>query len=127
MSELNEQLLVYTLCGLPGPLLVWAWLRWRKPSATPESRVRRWLTVMALIITSMSWLTLVLFPDALGYFATNPGDPSDIAYIRAIQVGFFAALTGLPLAVFTAKRMRLILVLISVLLICLWFVAGQSV
>ena len=127
MSELNERLLIYALCGLPGPFLVWAWLRSRKPFATAESLIRRRLTVVALIVTSLSWFMLVLFPDVIGYFATRPGDPSDAAYIHAIQVGFYTALAGLPLAAFTARRMRVILALISVLLLGLWFVAGQSV
>ena len=82
--------------------------------------------MLTLAASSLSWLTLVLGPYVVLRFAARPDDLWDIAYIRALRLGLVSALTALVLALFTVRRMRVVLTVFSVFLVFMWLVMAES-
>ena len=117
---------VYVLRALSGAPVVWFWVRWHRWGAASGPRLRRLITNLALVLTSLSWLVLVLGSDVAGHFAARPGDPMDIAYIRAIQVGLLTSLLATILGANAVKGMRVILSVAGMVLLSFWLIAAEA-
>jgi len=121
------RLAMYSAIAVPCLVLAWAWVRWCRYGPHTSSRARRYVALASIVALTASAIALLLFPEALGFFAAKPLAPWDEIYIRAIQIGFWAGLAGTLLALFAVRPVKWPLVIAGALLMGSWFLAGISV
>jgi len=126
MSEGRGRVFMYMLRAASGVPVVWFWVRWHRYGIPSGQRLRHIITTLALVLNSLSWLVLVFGSDVAGHFAVRPGDPMDMAYIHAIQVGLLTSLLATILGAFAVKGMRVILSVAGTVLLCFWLIAAVA-
>src|SRR6476660_7785452 len=122
MSDTLDDLWPYALCALPSVLVAWSWIQFRKQVMLASGGWRRLLA--SLILSTISSLTLMLFPGVLQYLESTGSQPGDGWYIRSVQVGFVAAVAASATSLFAIGRQRALLAATGILLSALWFLVG---
>ena len=121
------RLAIYSAVAIPSLAVGWAWVSWWRQARNSWTSARRVVALVSILTLTVSAVTLLLFPEALGLFAGKALAPWDDVYLHAIRVGFWAGLTGTLVAPFAGRPLKWRLVVAGGLLITSWFVAGQSV
>ena len=124
LSELPWNVLSWAICFLPSPLVLLAWLQWRRSAAGPRAPVRRFASFVSLLLVSVSALLCAAFPAGLWYLDSRAGQASDAFYIRGVQLGFMAATVSTILALIAAGRLRAMLAAAGALAVGAWFFIG---
>ena len=124
LTELQKDILNYAIGILSCALIFRAWWLWRRHREMVKTPMRRGMTVVSLVLASVSSINLAVFPTALHYFEATRSGLADTAYIRSVQVGFFAASASTLLALFAVGRLRASLVVAALLLFGAWLLIG---
>ena len=126
LTEPQENVLNYAICMLSSALIFRAWWLWRRQREVVRTPMCRRMTVVSLVLASLSSINLAVFPTALHYVEATRSELADTAYIRSVQVGFFAASASTLLALFAAGRLRASLVFAALLLFGAWLLIGSQ-
>jgi hypothetical protein len=121
------RLTTYSAIAVPCLVLAWAWVRWCRSARGTFSPRRRQVTFVSIVTLTTSAIALLLFPEALEFFAGKPLEPWNDVYIYTIRLGFFGGLAGTLLAMFAMRSVLWPLITAGGLLIGSWFLAAQSV
>ncbi len=124
LIDAADDLIPYVICLLPGLVVAWAWVQWRRERAALRPKKRMWLTSTALIIGSASGALLMAFPGVLHYLQAVGSHRADGWYIYSVRAGLLTSAGAAVASPFGARGLRLRQVAAALLLFGIWFLVG---